>query len=121
MKSGSQSAPWTLLVWSAPSCSLFQAGSDFSDSNLGSPCRRLSTDLSALGLPEEEHPPLLQPGTDAERDFFSHLYAGDMGGDGSEGVPEDYYNYLESWYGLFFFQRAMGAAPFVGHLSYQTG
>ena len=69
-----------------------QAASDFSDSNIGSPARRLS-ELPGL-LPEEP----LVPGSDAERDFFSHLYSGDLGGDGTEGIPEDYYNYLEGWY-----------------------
>lgn len=67
---------------------LSHAMSDFSDS-LGSPSRRLS-----LPVPEE---PLL-PGTDGEKDFFSHLYSGDLSSLESGNVPEDYYNYLESWY-----------------------
>ncbi len=34
-----------------------------------------------------------------ERDFFAHLYSGDMASlETGTGVPEDYYNYLESWY-----------------------
>ena len=33
-----------------------------------------------------------------ERDFFAHLYSGDMTALESGAVPEDYYNYLESWY-----------------------
>ena len=33
-----------------------------------------------------------------ERDFFSHLYSGDMTALEGSSVPEDYYNYLESWY-----------------------
>ncbi|XP_059080446.1 uncharacterized protein LOC131878482 isoform X2 [Tigriopus californicus] len=67
---------------------LSHAMSDFSDS-LGSPSRRLS-----LPVPDE---PLL-PGTDGEKDFFSHLYSGDLSSLESGNVPEDYYNYLESWY-----------------------
>ena len=61
------------------------SGSDLSDS-VGSPRRRYSV-----------AEPLL-PGTDIEKDFFSHLYSGDMASMEAGSVPEDYYSYLESWY-----------------------
>jgi hypothetical protein len=62
------------------------SGSDFSES-VGSPGRRYSV-----------AEPLLPPTGDVERDFFSHLYSGDMTALEGSSVPEDYYNYLESWY-----------------------
>ena len=62
------------------------SGSDFSES-AGSPIRRYSV-----------AEPLLPPVSDVERDFFSHLYSGDMTALEGNSVPEDYYNYLESWY-----------------------
>jgi hypothetical protein len=70
-----------------------RSASDFSDSStVGSPSRRLS-----IPLPDG---PLLLPGVD--RDFFTQLYGG---GDittalenASSSFPEDYFNYLESWY-----------------------
>ena len=62
------------------------SGSDFSES-VGSPMRRYSV-----------AEPLLPPTGDVERDFFSHLYSGDMTALEGSSVPEDYYNYLESWY-----------------------
>ncbi len=69
---------------------LSQAVSDFSDSIVGSPPRRLS-----IPLPEE---PLVSI-ADSEKDFFSHLYSGDMPAAlEASSVPEDYYHYLESWY-----------------------
>jgi hypothetical protein len=40
----------------------------------------------------------LHDDVDVERDFYSHLYSGDMTSLESGVVPEDYYNYLESWY-----------------------
>ena len=71
------------------------AGSEFSD--VMSPQRRLSL---AGGC---ETGPAIGPGqgpddVDGEKDFFSHLYSGDMTSLESGAVPEDYYNYLESWY-----------------------
>ena len=71
------------------------AGSEFSD--FMSPHRRLSLAGGA------ESGPAIGPGgipdeADGERDFFSHLYSGDMTSLESGAVPEDYYNYLESWY-----------------------
>ena len=62
------------------------SGSDFSES-VGSPLRRYSV-----------AEPQLPPTCDVERDFFSHLYSGDMTALEGSSVPEDYYNYLESWY-----------------------
>ena len=48
--------------------------------------------------PDSVAEPLLPPTGDVERDFFSHLYSGDMTALEGSSVPEDYYNYLESWY-----------------------
>ena len=64
------------------------SGSEASMSTVGSPGRR----YSVTGfLP----PP---PGAGGEKDFFSHLYSGDMTAMETGSVPEDYYSYLESWY-----------------------
>ena len=62
------------------------SGSDFSES-VGSPLRRYSV-----------AEPLLPANVDVERDFFSHLYSGEMTALEGSSVPEEYYNYLESWY-----------------------
>jgi hypothetical protein len=35
---------------------------------------------------------------DVERDFFAHLYSGDLSGLDSGNIPEEYYTYLEAWY-----------------------
>ena len=35
---------------------------------------------------------------EVERDFFTHLYGGDIGGLDSGNIPEEYYSYLEAWY-----------------------
>lgn len=88
-------------------------GSDLSDS-VGSPLRRFSIGVeatSAAAIAEAEAAaaacggsgPGVQGGTgsigsEVERDFFAHLYSGDMAALESGAVPEDYYNYLESWY-----------------------
>ena len=35
---------------------------------------------------------------EVERDFFTHLYGGEIGGLDSGNIPEEYYSYLEAWY-----------------------
>jgi hypothetical protein len=52
--------------------------------------------ISAIG-PSAAEPPDDADG-EGERDFYSHLYSGDMTSMEAGAVPEDYYNYLESWY-----------------------
>ena len=96
------------------------AGSEFSD--VMSPQRRLSISGGAteagsgLGAGVPEHA-VGHDDVDSERDFYSHLYSGDMTALESGVVPEDYYNYLESWYraqkGLNTSSNVqqMGAAP----------
>ena len=38
-------------------------------------------------------------GPDVERDFYAHLYSGDMTAlESGANIQEDYYNYLDSWY-----------------------
>ena len=56
--------------------------------------------LSALSAQAGEGGANAPGGADngVERDFFAHLYSGDMTALESGAVPEDYYNYLESWY-----------------------
>jgi hypothetical protein len=74
------------------------AASDLSDS-LCSPQRRLS--LGAEANKDAFPGSVLVPGEvsgEVERDFFAHLYSGDMASLESGAVPEDYYNYLETWY-----------------------
>ena len=40
-----------------------------------------------------------QGGQEVERDFYAHLYSGDMTAlESGASVQEDYYNYLDSWY-----------------------
>ena len=73
------------------------AGSEFSD--VMSPHRRLSIAGGAESGPAiGPDPPEGHEELDGERDFYSHLYSGDMTALESGAVPEDYYNYLESWY-----------------------
>ncbi|QQP38363.1 Putative LOC101743771, partial [Caligus rogercresseyi] len=42
-----------------------------------------------------------------DKDFYSHLYSGDLSGIEGGSIPEDYYHYLESWYRA---QKAQGGA-----------
>ena len=38
-------------------------------------------------------------GPEVERDFYAHLYSGDMTAlESGANIQEDYYNYLDSWY-----------------------
>ena len=90
------------------------AGREFSD--VMSPQRRLSLAGGA------ESGPAIGPATselsgppedaEGERDFYSHLYSGDMTALESGAVPEDYYNYLESWYRA---QRGLNSGSGLPH------
>ena len=64
--------------------------SDTLSESVGSP---LSPRCSITVADEAAPPP------EAERDFFAHLYGGELAGmDAGGAVPEEYYNYLQAWY-----------------------
>ena len=90
--------------------------SEISDQSAMSPQRRLSVggsmDPSKVGLGAQG--PLDQifrgaevQGPEVERDFYAHLYSGDMTAlESGATIPEDYYTYLDSWYRA---QRGLGS------------
>ena len=46
----------------------------------------------SITIADETIPP------EVERDFFTHLYGGEIGGLDAGNIPEEYYSYLEGWY-----------------------
>ena len=83
--------------------------SEISDQSALSPPRRLSvgnpthTNIDQI-FRGAEVPPV---GPEVERDFYAHLYSGDMTAlESGASIPEDYYTYLDSWYRA---QRGLGS------------
>ena len=95
--------------------------SEISDQSAMSPQRRLSVGphthtgpaLDQIFRGAEVH------GPEVERDFYAHLYSGDMTAlESGATIPEDYYTYLDSWYRA---QRGLGSPLRSGSCSASAG
>ena len=73
--------------------------SEMSDTSAMSPPRKLSISGPHQGLAEILVPDPAGSNPEIERDFYAHLYSGDMTAlESGANIQEDYYNYLDSWY-----------------------
>ncbi len=74
--------------------------SELSDQSVMSPQRRLSLTGQHTTVGFQDILGSNQgPAPEVERDFYAHLYSGDMTAlESGAGIQEDYYNYLDSWY-----------------------
>ena len=98
--------------------------SEISDQSAMSPQRRLSVGphthtgpaLDQIFRGAEVHGPVVP---EVERDFYAHLYSGDMTAlESGATIPEDYYTYLDSWYRA---QRGLGSPLRSGSCSASAG